>query len=700
MQAIILAAGLGRRLGEVTQNLAKCMIEVSGKTLMARALKQLDARHFSRIVIVIGWQGEVLKRHILTCNIQTPIIFVENPIFDKTNNIYSLSLVQDYLKEEDTLLLESDLIFDDSALDKILNDKNENAALVSPYTAGMDGTVVVLNNNGMITHFIQKNDFDFERSHLYYKTVNIYKFEKNFINQYYIPFLNAYTAACGTNEYYEQVLSILTRLDKINIAGVVLRKEKWFEIDDIFDLHYANIVFAKPDEKLKATNARYGGFWRNAELLDFMYLTNPFYPTKRIEEELKANTELILKAYPSGQKMTSLLAGKHFGVSAENILLANGAAEIILALSIYLKGKKIALCLPSFEEYINRFISNGFEPIIFTPKNNDFSYNTEDLIAFLKENKPEVFLLVNPDNPSGNIIPKNDLIKLSKFCEENKILLIIDESFVDFYDINESLITPSFLRTHQSVLVVKSISKSYGVAGLRLGVLASGDAKAVADIAELLPIWNINGFAEFFMQIASHFEADYKAALELFKIERAWFFAALQSLPFLRVIPSAANYFLCEVLPPFSSAQITERLFSQHKILIKDCSAKKSFNNGNFIRFAIKDRNANQALLNALKEEVQMSGRIYQNPTSISADSVKEFYENRAQHVKGWNAVLLKDDHQSQADMSSRNAHELSLLQKYITPPPLRSAEKTAGFGCGLRQRTVVGKFDCCRRAA
>lgn len=93
-------------------------------------------------------------------------------------------------------------------------------------------------------------------------------------------------------------------------------------------------------------------------------------------------------------------------------------------------------------------------------------------------------------------------------------------------------------------------------------------------------------------------------------------------------------------------------------------------------------------------------GRIYQESTAISTDSVKEFYETRAQNIKGWNAVLLKDDRQTASDVDSRNAHEVAVLQKYITPPPLQSAEKTARLGRGLWQRTVVGEFDCCRRAA
>ena len=133
MQAIILAAGMGRRLKELTQDNTKCMVKVNGVTLIERMLRQLESQHLSRIVIVVGYQGQKLIDFIATLNIQTPIVYVNNPIYDKTNNIYSLFLARDYLCKEDTLLLESDLIFEDAVLAELVNDSRETLALVDKY---------------------------------------------------------------------------------------------------------------------------------------------------------------------------------------------------------------------------------------------------------------------------------------------------------------------------------------------------------------------------------------------------------------------------------------------------------------------------------------------------------------------------------------------------------------------------------------
>lgn len=111
MQGLILAAGMGKRLGELTSQNTKCMIEVNGTTLIDRMLHQLEKLHLSRIVIVVGYEGRKLVDYIETLDIQTPVCFVNNPVYDKTNNIYSLSLAKEYLMKEDTILLESDLIF-------------------------------------------------------------------------------------------------------------------------------------------------------------------------------------------------------------------------------------------------------------------------------------------------------------------------------------------------------------------------------------------------------------------------------------------------------------------------------------------------------------------------------------------------------------------------------------------------------------
>ena len=101
MQALILAAGMGKRLKELTQSNTKCMVKVNGVTLIDRMLHQLDGLHLSRIVIVVGYEGRKLIDYIGTLHILTPICFVNNPVYHKTNNIYSLALAKEYLMQED-----------------------------------------------------------------------------------------------------------------------------------------------------------------------------------------------------------------------------------------------------------------------------------------------------------------------------------------------------------------------------------------------------------------------------------------------------------------------------------------------------------------------------------------------------------------------------------------------------------------------
>ena len=169
-----MAAGMGKRLKELTKNATKCMVEVNGVTLIKRALSSLDQLSLDRIVLVVGYEGKKLQDYVSTLNVRTPIVYVDNPIYDKTNNIYSLFLARNYLEKDDTLLLESDLIFEDAVLKRLVEDPYPSLALVAAYESWMDGTVVTLDEEDNITSFIGKKDFDFNKPDSYYKTVNIY----------------------------------------------------------------------------------------------------------------------------------------------------------------------------------------------------------------------------------------------------------------------------------------------------------------------------------------------------------------------------------------------------------------------------------------------------------------------------------------------------------------------------------------------
>ena len=157
MQAIILAAGMGKRLGELTKINTKCMISVNGVTLIDRLLNQLSQLNLSRVVIVVGYEGQKLINYIGARFKERLLIeYVTNPIFDKTNNIYSLALAKEQLMEDDTLLIESDLIFDDKLFNMIVKNPCSNVALVAKYEAWMDGTMVSIDNEKNILNFIDR----------------------------------------------------------------------------------------------------------------------------------------------------------------------------------------------------------------------------------------------------------------------------------------------------------------------------------------------------------------------------------------------------------------------------------------------------------------------------------------------------------------------------------------------------------------
>lgn len=600
MQAIILAAGMGKRLGEYTKNNTKCMVPVNGVPLIDRTLRQLSKLDLSRVVIVIGYEGQKLKDYIGTERDGLKIEYVNNPIYDKTNNIYSLALAKDKLQEDDTLLIESDLIFDDGMFDLLLKNPFPNQALVAKYETWMDGTMVKIDAENNIVNFVAKDAFNYNEVDQYYKTVNIYKFSKDFSKTKYIPFLDAYCKAVGNNEYYENVLSVITFLGSHDLKALPLNGEKWYEIDDKQDLDIAEALFAEEKDVIRKYYGRYGGFWRFPGMLDYCYLVNPYFNESKIIAEMEANFRTLASEYPSGMKVNTLLASKCWGIREEWIVPGNGAAELIKALMENLPGK-LGIIRPTFEEYPNRRSPESL--VTFVPSNDDYRYTADDIIQFFGKNRANSILLINPDNPSGNFIPFSDLLRLAAWAEEQSVQLIVDESFVDFsvdYR-NNTLLRNDLLEKFPHLVVMKSISKSYGVPGIRLGILCSSDAALIQRIKQFVSIWNINSFAEFFMQIYNKYEKDYLHACDKFIATRNDFEKELRQVKFLRIMPTQANYFLCEVLPPFTANQLVLTMLKRFNILMRDCSGKKGLQDKQYMRIAVRSREDNARLIKALQ---------------------------------------------------------------------------------------------------
>lgn len=602
MQGIILAAGMGSRLKKLTQNKPKCMVEVSGTTLIERALRQLDKLKLNRIVIVTGYSCETLINFIEGFDIDTPIVFVNNEIYDKTNNIYSLYLAKDYLVSDDTLLLESDLIFENSILQQLVNDKRESLALVDKYESWMDGTCLIVGENDEIESFVPGRKFDFTNSNNYYKTVNIYKFSKDFSRRYYVPFLEAYSKALGNNEYYEEVLRIITILDNPIIKAKKLNGELWYEIDDEADLDIAESFFPKDDyDRLDKIQYRYGGYWRYPKLTDFCCPINSFYPPQKMKDEIVASFNSLVTQYPSGNEVNSLLAGKIYGIDHNMVIVGNGIPELIREIMNQVHGK-VGIIQTAFNEYTRRVQG---EKIVYTPDSEDFSYTVSDLIRYFSKQRVDSLIISNPDNSSGNFILRDDMEQLVQWCDNNGITIVVDESFIDYAEWSYSLLEEDVLAKYKKLVVIRSISEPHGMPGIRLGILASAYQEIIDNIRQNISIWNVNSIAEFYMQIFEKYKKQYLISLAEIIKERKRFIEQLSLIEGIRVIESQSNHLMVEITNGLTARDVTKMLLNECNILVKDLSVKRMNINHQYIRIAMRSSKENDnfvcCLTNVLK---------------------------------------------------------------------------------------------------
>lgn len=599
MQAIILAAGRGYRLNQLTKNNTKCMIEINGVSLIERMLRQLVKFGVNDIIIVNGYQKDILEQFVSSLNLEASIKYITNEKYLETNNIYSLYLAKDYMVKDESLIIDSDIIFDDCILEKLIQYNGQAVAVIDKYKSWMTGKSVDITSNMEILGFTKENEINHLNMKNSYKTVGMYRFSADYFENYYLPFLEAYLKVYGNDDKYEQVLDILSTSIKSKVDTCFVEKGDWYEINDIQDVDLASTLFSDDEEKIAgAMLGRWGGYWRYPEYLDYFYLVTPYYPTKALMEELKANFDDLLLQYPSGMRVNSLLAAKEFLVEPENIVVGNGAAELIKSIMSIITGRT-GFIKPTFEEYPNRLYKEDRVDLLID--NENFTYNAIDIINYFKDKQIQNLVLVNPENPSGNYINKDSMKKLLDWTKQEHIKTIIDESFVDFVDeLDPTLIKQEILDEYTNLYVIKSISKSYGVPGLRLGILASGDIETIAWMKKDVSIWNINSFAEFYMQIAGKYRKDYSNALELFRDERKRFQEELSAINSLRVIPSQANYIMVELLDNIDAEWLKRKMLVEEKIFIKTLGGKIK-NGRNYLRLAIRNREDNTQFVQSLK---------------------------------------------------------------------------------------------------
>ena len=547
----ILAAGLGSRLGKYTEANSKWLIEVNGTSLAYRYLKAFYKNNINNILIVTGHASQDLIQSVNSINkeFNLNLIYVHNQFYSTTNNIYSLDLALKEVVNRDfdrLIIAECDLFISEEATNGFLKSTKGNYLLASPYQYWMDGSCISCENEGAVKRLLNKNEIPYDNYSGLFKTVNWYSFDREYIKNKLQPFVNIYNSRISNISYYELVIKILLEISDIPLKLHLIDSSQWYEIDDISDLSNAECLDDILAGKFDSLVTRYGGFWKFPWLTDLTLLVNPYFPTNKMKKEISFLIERTIGEYPSSQKCISKLASKTLSVSDQEIIVGNGVCELMMNILPNIKGK-FEIAVPFFLEY-ESILGNA---LINLKETEDFSALNH-------------LIIVNPNNPDGKVISFKRIIEIAQKLEKNNKFLIYDESFADFYRDEEiSLMHTKILDKYKNIIVLKSFGKTYGIAGLRLGILASGNKKIISKFKKYIPIWNINTPAEIFLDLLPRYKNEYdNSILKISEIAQEFFhkFEKINNKK-IYVYKPTANFLLIKFHNEMEIHHATEDLF-------------------------------------------------------------------------------------------------------------------------------------------
>jgi len=597
-KAIILAAGIGRRLGPFTDHTPKCLAAINGVPILINMLTHLSDSGVQETVIVVGYLKEKIYDMIGDSFNGMKVSYIESDRYATTNNIYSLWLAREHLTE-DIILLEADVFFERLLLDRIFSSGNKSVAAVARHQSWMSGTVVSLDKEGTIQALLeirhQGTQFDYSKV---FKTLNIYLFRRDFLRNQFVPCLEAFINAGDVNQYYETILHTITCNQQHSITALLCDDIKWFEIDDESDRLTAEYIFASPEERYEVVTHEHGSYWRYG-FTDHTYLYNLYFPPEGVLVHIRNHVHDLIESYPIGQDALASLMGLVINQPAQQIVVGNGASELIKIISRHLCNQLI-IPEPSFNEYVNAAPEGKINGFALKPP--FFQLDVDEFAAEALRCKADVAVVVSPNNPTSLLVPKADLLRLAGKLAGQDCLLIVDESFIDFVEDRDQSALEQEVAEHENLAILKSMSKAYGICGLRLGYLLTANRGLATVVRNEVPIWNINGFAEAFLRLLPRYRQDFIESCRMVRRDRDDLYRSLALTPRMRVYKPDANFVFCR-LPDeaMSGPEITRRLFMEHNIYIKHCAEKSLPESDRYLRIASRTRPENHKLVEALQ---------------------------------------------------------------------------------------------------
>ena len=354
-----------------------------------------------------------------------------------------------------------------------------------------------------------------------------------------------------------------------------------------------------PDTSHSPSLADLVGYERAAEIVDFCFIANPYYPTPEMIESLAEALPTLIKSYPSSNPATAarVLAGV-LGVEADDLILGNGATELIVLINEVLVDR-IGVPVPTFGEYIEKVRDPAAAEVFALRPDRDYQLDLGEYLEWGRALGLKSLLVINPGNPTGQL---HSLAEMVEFLERaaDMDLIIVDESFIDFAgDATPSLVPMA--HRFSNLLIVRSMSKNYGVPGLRLGFCYSRNRAMLARLRRLLPTWHLNILAEYFLTLLPSSDAAYRASLKQVTSDVGRLGDELSAIPGLFVYPTGSNFVLVRIDGGYTAAQLQASLLDDHLMYVRDCSNKVGLDDCH-VRIASQGREPDARLVQALRE--------------------------------------------------------------------------------------------------
>lgn len=343
--------------------------------------------------------------------------------------------------------------------------------------------------------------------------------------------------------------------------------------------------------------------------VDACFLSNPYATDLFIsyldKEIIKTNKfRDLLEFYPSQMEVIANKLSSVLNVSSDYIFVGNGAIEAIQAVIHRFVKKKILINIPTFSSYYE-FVREDVEVVYnnLLPENN-FEINVDSIVNAVNKNKVDSIVLINPNNPDGSYFSLDDIaLILEKLRHLDTI--IIDESFIHFAHENDDftpLSVTSLVNDFPNLIVIKSMSKDFGIAGLRAGYAVMNKSR-VSQLRKNGYLWNVSGFTEYFFDLYSRkeFLEEYEIVRRKYILETKDFLKEFKKLEGIKVYPTKANFILVELLNGMNSDEFVFKMLVKFGVYTRTCSDKIGLGD-NFIRVASRSKKENEIIISSFKK--------------------------------------------------------------------------------------------------